>query len=270
MPRKKPSATQSNVVNQPNNNIQYLILAVLVVALGYMFVRLMSLEKKFTALTAGTTQQAPPPTTVEIDKVKPLFAKGFMSFGDAKRKVLFVEVSDPSCPYCHAAGGADPEISKQISPNFQYVSDGGTYVPPVTEMRKLVEEGKASYVQIFAPGHGNGELGAQSLYCAYENGKFWEVHDKLMSFNGYNLLNDTVKNDLAKLPELTNFLSGVIDTSFLTSCVQSGKYAQTLQRDAQLAQSLGYQGTPHFIVNTAIFPGAYNYNDMKSEVDKSL
>jgi protein-disulfide isomerase len=268
--RKQASAVRPTVVVQQNNSILYLILGVLVIALGFMFFRMYSLEKKLTATTGGTTQQAPPPTTISLDKIKPLFGSGYMHFGDAKSKLLFVEVSDPSCPYCHAAGGQDPQISKQIAPTFQYVTDGGSYLPPVTEMRKLVDEGKASYVQIYAPGHGSGELGAQAFYCAYEKGKFWEVHDKLMSFDGYNLMNDTVKNDLVNLPKLADFLAGVIDPNFLSACVQSGKYAKTLQRDAQVAQSIGYQGTPHFIVNTQIYPGAVSFNDMKSVVDKAL
>ena len=166
MPRSKSQPKKSSpVVPQPvvtspvvvkqNNTILYVILVVLVAALGFMFYKMNSLEKKLaTANTQATQQQAPPPTSVTLDKIKPLFAKGYVHFGDAKRKLLFVEVSDPSCPYCHIAAGQDPELAKQASSpqySFQYNTDGGTYDPPVTEMRKLVDEGKASYALIYAP-----------------------------------------------------------------------------------------------------------------------
>jgi len=281
MPRTKkqnqPMAQPPVIYSQPNNNILYVMMGVITLFLIFMTVKMFSLEKKVASGTttggSGVTtaaQQAPPPTTISLNKIKPLFSSGYMFFGDAKRKLLFVEVSDPSCPYCQVAGGQNPELSKQMGSNFQYNTDGGTYDPPVTEIHKLVDEGKASYVQIYAPGHGSGQLGAQALYCAYEKDKFWEVHDKLMSFDGYNLLNDTVKNDLANLPKLVDFLSGTIDANFLQSCVQSGKYAKTLERDFKLAQSIGYQGTPEFIVNTTIYPGAVSFSNMKSEVDKNL
>lgn len=75
---------------------------------------------------------------------------------------------------------------------------GGTYVAPVPEMKRLVDEGKAAFVFIYTNGHGNGEMGTKAMYCAHEKGNFWPVHDKLMSSEGYGLLNDVVKNDKTK------------------------------------------------------------------------
>lgn len=58
MPRKKSSPVQPTVIVQQNNNVLYLIFAVLVVALGYMFVRMMSLEKRLA--TGGVAQVESP------------------------------------------------------------------------------------------------------------------------------------------------------------------------------------------------------------------
>src|SRR3989344_2295825 len=66
MPRKKSSPVQPAVIVQQNNNILYLILAVLVVALGYMFVRMMSLEKKLA--TGGTAAQQE--SYLSVEKLK--------------------------------------------------------------------------------------------------------------------------------------------------------------------------------------------------------
>ncbi len=193
-----------------------------------------------------------------------------MKFGDNKKKVLFVEVADPSCPYCHVAGGHNPELSAQIDARFKYVSAGGTYQPPVPEMKKLVESGKASYVYIYTPGHGNGEMGTKAMYCAYEKGKFWQVHDLLMTNAGYELLNNNVKNDKSKSQELVDFLKTAMNPTELKACIDSGKYDERLASDTALARSLGVTGTPGFMVNDQLFPGAYSYTDLKTPVDAAL
>lgn len=126
-------------------------------------------------------------SSVTVAQIKDLWNKDLVKFGDADKKVLFVEVGDPSCPYCHAATGLDNTVSKQVG--LTLVSDGGTYIAPVPEMRKLIDNGQASFVYVYYPGHGNGEMGMKAMYCANEQGKFWQVHDLIMSNSGYALMN---------------------------------------------------------------------------------
>jgi protein-disulfide isomerase len=240
---------------------------------GVLWTKVSNLEKGGVTATNGQQQQQQQPAapSVSLDTIKGLWDKDLLKFGDAKRKVLFVEVGDPSCPFCHAASGKNKTIySKLGGTSFQLKEDGGTYEAPVTEMRKLVDAGKASFVYIYYPGHGTGELGMKAMYCANEKGKFWEVHDLIMNDEAYDLMNDTVKNDKTKAGVLANFLKGAIDPGFITSCLESGKYDARLGEDQAVAASLGIQGTPGFYVNDKSFPGAYNYTDMKSTVDAAL
>src|SRR3989339_2189170 len=90
-----------------------------------------------TNTTAQAEQQAPQPQKADLGQIKDLFNKDVIKFGDADKKVIFVEVSDPSCPYCHIAGGLNPELNSQVGAQFKLVKDGGTYVAPVAEMKKL-------------------------------------------------------------------------------------------------------------------------------------
>jgi protein-disulfide isomerase len=218
----------------------------------------------------GENDANKPNTNITLSQIKKLFSKDFIHFGDANKKVLFVEVSDPSCPYCHIAAGKNPELAKQVGSQFQYASDGGSYLPPVEEMKKLTDEGKASFVYLYSNGHGNGELAAQALYCAFEKNLFWPVHDKLMTNAGYTLLNEEIKTDKTKIAELTTFLANDIDSGFLTECLQSKKYESRLKRDEELAATLGFQGTPYFLINTKSFSGAYSFKEMQSTVDNLL
>ncbi len=257
-----------------NNYIMIALLMAVSFFAGYLLMKTTSLQKSLVdakaqqGQTAGTQQQAPP-TKVSIDKVKAVFTDGFIRFGDNKNKVLIVEVTDPSCPYCHIAGGQNPELSKQA--NFQYKSDGGQYNPPVPEIRKLVEEGKASVAFIYGTGHGNGRLGMEAMYCAFEKGDFWPVHDKLMNNEGYTLLNDTIKNDRAQSQGLADYLASVTDSAAMKGCLDSAKYDAKLTRDEQeIANGLGFQGTPHFVVNETIVNGARDWKDIKAIVDPLL
>jgi len=270
---------------KPNYNI---ILVVLLVAAAFLIGRLsaqVEYLKGGGSVTAVPTaapqqqqqQQAP---TVTLDQIKGLVdPKKNIVFGDKNKKLIFVEFSDPSCPYCHIAGGKNPELNKQVDEQsgrkqFTVVADGGTYVAPVPEMKKLVDQGKAAFVWLYANGHGNGEMATKALYCAYEKGKFWPVHDTLMTKAGYDLINNTVKNDKTKAGELAKFLAGAMNENDLKKCLDSGKYDNRIADDMKLAADFGTydpqagvmrpDGTPNFYINIQKFTGAYSFKDMES------
>lgn len=255
------------------------ILVVLLVAsafyIGRLSAQVSALKSGATAPVvqqqpAGTQQQQPAKPTVSMETIKGLFGKDLVKFGDQNKKLLFVEVSDPSCPYCHAAAGLNGALNKQMGSQFTLVSDGGTYLAPVAEMKKLLDKNKIGYVWIYSNGHGSGEMGAKALYCANEKGKFWDVHALIFSSAGYDMMNTTIKNDLSKAGDLADFLSKAIDKNFMSSCLSSDKYKDRLSADIAVAQGLGVNGTPGFFVNTTNFPGAVPFDTMKSAVDAAL
>ena len=262
---------------KPNYSV---ILVILLAAASFLIGRL-SAQVEYLKGGAGTAAaptaapqqpaQQPQAAAVTLDQVKALVdSKNNIAFGDKNKKLIFVEFSDPSCPYCHIAGGKNPELNKQVGSQFTLVADGGTYVAPVPEMKKLVDSGKAAFVWLYANGHGNGEMATKALYCAYEKGKFWPVHDTLMSNKGYDFINNTVKNDKTKSAELAEFLKQVISSNDMKSCLDSGKYDSRTAEDQALATSMGFSGTPHFFVNTQPFVGAYSFKDMESAVTTAL
>lgn len=242
--------------------------------LGKLWTKVELLEKGGGSTTVKTTQQpqaAPSaPAAAQTDQIRDAFAKSLVKFGDVNRKLVFIEVADPSCPYCHIAAGLNPKLNKEVGERFKLVSDGGTYVAPVPEMKKLVDTGKAALAWLYTPGHGNGEMGTKAMYCAFEKDRFWEVHDKLMTNEGYNLLNNDVKNDKTKSGELSTFLKSVFDATQMKSCLDSGKYDNRLTEDIGIASGLGVQGTPGFFINTQRFAGAYSWKDMESAVKAGL
>lgn len=241
--------------------------------IGSLVTKVQYLEKSAKTAAAPTPQaQAPQPAAIQptLDQVKDAYTKSAIKLGDLKRKLVFLEIADPSCPYCHIAAGKDSELNKQVGDQFKLVADGGTYVAPVPEMKKLLDQGKASFAYIYFPGHGNGEMATKALYCAFEKGKFWEVHDLLMSNAGYNTINTVVKNDKTKSGDLAAFLKPVFDAGTMKGCLDSGKYDSRLNEDVKLASSLGITGTPGFFVNAINFSGAYSFANMESAVNDAF
>lgn len=252
---------------------------------GILWEKVSNLEKGgVTAKT--TTAAAPVAATLDINTVKSVFDKNVIKFGDKNSKLLIVEVADPSCPFCHVAGGEDAKIAAAMdsSGRFKYVSDGGTYQPPVPEIKKLVDSGKAAFAYVFYPGHGSGEMATKALYCAFDMGKFWQVHDLLMSDAGYAIQNGTdaagvaakvvVKNDKTKSAELADFLKSAADPTTMKQCLDSGKYDGRLAEEQTFAganlMDPQQGGTPTFLVNATRFNGAYSWTDIKSTVDAAL
>jgi protein-disulfide isomerase len=249
-----------------------LLSIILAFFVGTLWQRVRTLEKGNAERVQQGATAAPSQAEnakVSMDTIRGLFDKDVIKFGSKDSKLIFVEVSDTSCPFCGIASGKNPELNNS-NPRFKLVKDGGTYKAPVEEMKKLLDEGKASFVYIYFPGHGAGEMGAKALYCAYEMDKFWQVHDLLMSSAGYNLLNDKVQNDKTKSGELSQFLKSVVDAAKMKSCLDSGKYDSRLASDMSLASSLGVQGTPGFFVNDTRFDGAYSFSDMEPVVKAAL
>ncbi len=285
MPSKVKSRTEitttraKNIVDRFAPALLVVIFA-LVFGMGVLWQKVNQLEKGITttnttgnttgATTAPSQQQAAQPPNITIEQIKKVFNDpNVVHFGDVNKKLLLVEVADPSCPYCHIASGKNPQLNSQTS-QFKLVADGGTYVAPVEEMRKLVDQGKAAFAYVFFPGHGNGEMGMKAMYCADEKGKFWAAHDLLMTSAGYDLMNTTVKNDKSQSAKVADFLKNAVDPNFMKQCLDSGKYDNRLTADTTIAQGLGVQGTPGFYVNTTNFAGAYSYKDMQSVVDAAL
>lgn len=256
---------------------QYLMVIMLVVGAYFLGVyktqsEMLAKAPAATTTVAGAETAQPTPQPIDMAKVDELFAdENNLVLGDRNAKIKFVEFSDTSCPYCHVAAGMNPELSKQINPRFATVENGGTYVSPVLEIKKLIDEGKAALAWFYTPGHGNGELGTLALYCANEQGKFWQAHDLLMNNQGYSLANDQVKNDRTKFAELTTFLKGAVDSAKFKSCLDSKKYEARVSSDPQIASSFGYGATPTFFIGDKVVEGAASWTDaFKPIVDPLL
>ena len=167
---------------------------------------------------AGQAPAAPLQAIVPVDVVINL-AKAPIR-GNESARVTLVEVSDFQCPFC-------ARYSMQTSGQI---------------VRSYVQPGKIRYafVHLPVPSHRDAFKAAEASMCAGDQGKFWEMRDRLFA-------NQTA---LARprLPESAAAIGLRVDT--FNSCLDSGRHAPQVQADAAVANRLGVRGTPTFFIGT--------------------
>ena len=87
-------------------------------------------------------------------------------------------------------------------------------------------------------------LAARASYCAADQGNYWQYHDELYSNSQGENTGWVSKESLkqfarnVKVPDLTKF----------SECLDSQKYNDVVMENVQLAQAIGLQSTPTFIL----------------------
>jgi protein-disulfide isomerase len=87
-------------------------------------------------------------------------------------------------------------------------------------------------------------LAAEASYCAAEQGKYWEYHNKLyQNAENQNIQWVTIDN----LNQIANN-AGIGNLIQFSDCLESHKHSKTVNENDNLARSIGLQSTPTFIL----------------------
>ena len=87
-------------------------------------------------------------------------------------------------------------------------------------------------------------LAAEASYCAAEQGKYWEYHNKLyQNAENENIQWVTIDN----LKQIANN-AGIGNVMQFSDCLESHKHSKTVNENNNLARSIGLQSTPTFIL----------------------
>jgi Thioredoxin len=111
--------------------------------------------------------------------------------------------------------------------------------------------------------------GAQAAHCAGEQGKYWEMHDRLFD------------NQKALEPWTPHAEAVGLDVPKFEQCLAGGKFDQEIRRDMDEARKVGVTGTPGFMIGRtdpgsskvkvlAVLKGAKAFADFKAEFDRLL
>jgi protein-disulfide isomerase len=156
--------------------------------------------------------------------------------GSKTAPVTIVEFTDFQCPYCKRS----QDTLRQVEANY------GSKV-------KLVEK------QYPLPFHNRAKPASEAALCAKEQGKFWEMHDKLFPSQS---LEDADINRFAQEVKLNG--------KKFDKCLAEHKYMSRIDADIAEGQRYGVRGTPHFFVNGRPINGAQPYDAFKSAIDEEL
>ena len=157
--------------------------------------------------------------------------------GNPRAPVTIVLFSDFQCPYC---ARVEP-ILKDVEQAY------GDKVKVVWKHQPL------SFHQQALPA-------AEAAEAAREQGKFWQMHDRLFA------------NQRALSPALYEQVAREIglDVNRFKQTIASGRHRARIQQDQALAMSVGANGTPTMFINGERVVGARPLEQLKPVIDRAL
>jgi protein-disulfide isomerase len=166
----------------------------------------------FTKTSTSTTSEA-------IDQ-NLLIKEDSPTMGPSDAKVTIVEFLDPECESCRA-------------------------MYPVVKDIMAEYEGKVRLVVRYFPLHSNSVLAATVTEAAGEQGKYWEMQQKLFENQSQWGEKQTPQRELfiGYATELG------LDQQKFEAALSDPKYATKIQRDQNDGKTVGVKGTPTFFIN---------------------
>jgi predicted DsbA family dithiol-disulfide isomerase len=171
------------------------------------------------------------PPRINID------SSGGPSRGPADALVTIVEFSDFQCPYCAQMARILHQLDAQYPGKVRLV-----------------------FRHFPLPMHKDAATAAEAAACAGDQGKYWEMHDRL--FAGQKNL---TRSDLGRYAADL----GLQATRF-AACLDSGKHAADWQKDRADGERYGVTGTPALFVNGRPVFGAATMLDLGAVIDEEL
>ena len=100
---------------------------------------------------------------------------------------------------------------------------------------------------------------AMGAECANDQGKFWQMHDKL--FENPKALSDD---------NITSYAQAVkLDMGKFSECYKGEKHKAKIQKQQSVVK-LGARGTPAFFINGRFLSGAQPFPSFKTLIDEEL
>jgi protein-disulfide isomerase len=110
------------------------------------------------------------------------------------------------------------------------------------------------------PNHPEAQKAAEAARCAGEQGKYWEMHDRIFA-----------NQSAMAVPMLRQHAAALaLDTARFDQCVDSGKYADAVRQGIKQGEALGVQSTPTMYVNGRPVVGAQPYEYFVAVIDEEL
>jgi protein-disulfide isomerase len=171
--------------------------------------------------------------------VKEVMAGDAPFIGGADAKVTIVEFSDFQCPFCARGATLMTDLKK-----------------------KYGNKVKVAFKNFPLPFHNHAKKAAEASLCAHEQkpASFWKLHDKMFADQA-GLNRDGL---------IAKAVSVGLNKEKFTKCLDSGKFAKSIDSDIQEGQKIGVKSTPTFFVNGKMVNGAQPMEVFAELIDEEL
>jgi protein-disulfide isomerase len=157
--------------------------------------------------------------------------------GAKQPKVTIVEFSEFQCPYCG-----------RVSPTLESV------------LKEYGNDVQLAFRHNPLPFHNNAMIASEAAEAAREQGKFWQMHDKLFANQG-----------ALDRPNLEKYAQEIgLDMGKFKNVLDTEKYKDRIKKDMDDAANFGARGTPNFFINGRNFRGAQPLEAFKAVIDEEL
>ncbi len=157
--------------------------------------------------------------------------------GNASAPVTIVEFSDFECPFCVRARPTVARVREAYG----------------ARVRWAFRHFPLSF-------HAQAQKAGEAAACAGEQGRFWEMHDRLWASAG--------KLQVAELKAAAS--AAGLERAAFDRCLDSGQQAARVARDEAAGESYGVSGTPAFFVNGRPLVGAQPFESFQRVIDDEL
>jgi protein-disulfide isomerase len=182
---------------------------------------------------------------VELDPSLPPPAPAGYVIGSPDAPVEIIEFADFECPGC-----------------AQFAT-----LTTLDVKARLVESGQARFRFVDLPLtsiHPNTLAAHNAAACANDQGRFWEMHDRL--FYGQGEWNTQATSNPVRV--LKGYASELgLDTKTFNSCLDSRKHQAQIDANRQEAERLRVAGTPTVIIGKRMIYQRMGYDIIKAYVD---
>ncbi len=185
--------------------------------------------------------------------------------GDPNAPVKIEEFSDFQCPYC---GDFALKTEPLIVEN--YVKTGKVYFV-YRSMGNWISDSMAAYYDTEPKTESRDS--AAAVYCAGDQGKFWQMHDGLYVNNLGEDAGSYTEKRLQAIAEKAG-----LDLGTFNGCMESGKYLDQVAQDAIDGRAAGITGTPAFVLSYTVngearhklIIGAQPFDQFQQEIEAAL
>ena len=156
------------------------------------------------------------------------------AIGPANAPVTVVEFGDFQCPSCIIAEATNQEIRKRFPKQVRFVF----HEFPLAKFHQFAQKA------------------AEAAECADDQGKFWQMHDRLYQAYG----------ELAVV-QLKYYAQDIgLDTAKFNACLDDGAKVQRVQQDLADGKAVNVNATPTFYVNQQQHVGGLNMQEFTAMV----